>query len=189
MRSSPVVKKTRLLSPWVLLLIAILVGTLLVVSFSGKDAFLPDDNKPDAVSVNYAELLLKADPENQELREKLIGQLIELGSYDAARRHINELPVTAPDLKGFFELELDTLEALAKTEGVDASAKAALVARIEALPRIKLSDEQLKREASYALALGAPAVAASIYDELAVRQPEKKALWLDQAAKWFMAGS
>lgn len=189
MRSSPVVKKTRLLSPWTLLLIAILVGVLLVVSFSGKDAFLPDDNKPDAVSVNYAELLLKADPDNQELREKLIGQLIALGSYDAARRHIDELPAATPDLKHFFTLELDTLEALARTEGVDAATKAALVARIEALPRTTLSDEQLKREASYALALGAPAVAAPIYDELAVRQPEQKTEWLGQAAKWFMAGS
>ncbi|WP_339489355.1 tetratricopeptide repeat protein [Pseudomonas sp. EL_65y_Pfl2_R95] len=189
MRSSPVVKKTRLLSPWILLLIAILVGALLVVSFSGKDTFLPDDNKPDAVSVNYAELLLKADPENQELREKLIGQLIELGSYDAARRHIGELPVSSPDLKDFFELDLDTLEALAKAEGVDAETKSALVARIEALPRKNLSDAQLKREASYALALGAPAVAAPIYDELAVREPELRAHWLSQAAKWFMAGA
>lgn len=189
MRSSPVVKKTRLLSPWILLLIAVLVGALLVVSFSGKETFLPDDGKPDAVSVNYAELLLKADPENQELREKLIGQLIELGSYDAARLHINELPAASPDLKAFFELELDTLENLAKVEGVDAATKAALAARIEALPRKTLSNGQLKREASYALALGAPAVAASIYDELAVREPERRVEWLRNAAKWFMAGA
>ncbi|MFI8482331.1 tetratricopeptide repeat protein [Pseudomonas sp. NPDC078700] len=189
MRSSPVVKKTRLLSPWILLLIAVLIGGLLVVSFSGKDVFLPDEGKPDAVSINYAELLLKADPDNQELRETLIGQLIELGRYDDALRHIDELPVSVPTLKSFFELELDTLKALSQPDGIAAANKADLIARMRSIPIVNLSREQIKRQANYALSLGAPDVAAPIYLELAKRQPEKKNEWLEQAAKWFLAGA
>ncbi|HCP54115.1 MULTISPECIES: tetratricopeptide repeat protein [Pseudomonas] len=189
MRNSPVANKTRLLSPWILLLIVVVVGALLVVSFSGKDAFLPDDGKPDAVSVNYAELLLKADPTNQALREKLIGQLIELGNYDAARRHIQELPQSSDGLKDFLALELDTLQALSLSGGVPAKTGAELVARMQALSLDSLTPEQLRREATYALALGAPVVAAPIYEVLAAREPEKKTEWLTEAAKWHMAAS
>lgn len=189
MRSSPVVNKTRLLSPWILLLVAVLVGALLVVSFSGKDTFLPDDGKPDAVSVNYAELLLKADPDNQLLREQLIGQMIELGMYDTARGHIDELPVSTENRKDFFALEVDTLEALAQANGIPTEQSTDLVTRMRELPREGLSVEQLKRQAQYALVLGAPDIAAPIYEELAGREPESKTDWLSKAGKWYVAAS
>jgi len=44
------------------------VALILALSYQHKDAFLPHGKKPDAVSVNYAELLLAADPGNAELR-------------------------------------------------------------------------------------------------------------------------
>ena len=88
MRNSSATEPVRLLSPWALLLIGGLVGTLLVVTYNGDEVFMPSEGQPDAVSISYAELLLEAHPDDASLRLKLIEQLIALGDHVRARSHV-----------------------------------------------------------------------------------------------------
>ncbi len=88
MRNSSAAKPARLLSLWALLLLALVVGGLLYLTHRSEEVFLPAGKQPDAVWVSYAELLLEARPENDELRLTLIEQLIKLGDYPRARRHL-----------------------------------------------------------------------------------------------------
>ncbi|HWV08883.1 MAG TPA: tetratricopeptide repeat protein [Pseudomonas sp.] len=187
MHNSPVVKHTRLLSPWTLLLVALLIGALLVLTYKSEDVFMPDGKTPDAVSVSYAELLLEAHPENRELRLTLIEQLIGLGDYVRARKHVLELSGADTASLPFYELELDVLEALANPAGIEPAASQALVERMRPIAASELSDEQRVRLAKYALSLSAPDIAAPIYADLATRDSERHVEWLAEAAKWYLA--
>jgi len=187
MPNSPAVKTRRLLSPWTLLLVALLVGGLLVLVYKGEDAFLPDGKQPDAVSINYSELLLEAHPQDQALRLSLIEQLIALGDYPRARSHLLKLSPAGVDSLPFYRAELDALQALADPQGIEPSLKKQLIESFAALDRSVLSDAQRLRMAKYALALGAPALAAPVYAELAARDPARHVEWLGEAAKWYLA--
>ena len=188
MRNSSAVKPAQLLSRWTLLLVTLLTIALLVLTYKSEDVFLPDSGKkPDAVSISYAELLLEAHPENQELRLTLIEQLLELQDYPRARRHVRELDASDARSLPFYLAELDVLEALANPQGIDAELRTALVERLAGLNAHDLSDAQLIRLAKYALSLSAPSIAAPIYVELAGRDQEKRSEWLAEAAKWYMA--
>src|SRR3989338_4215477 len=183
MPNSPAVKTRRLLSPWTLLLVALLVGGLLVLVYKGEDAFLPDGKQPDAVSINYSELLLEAHPQDQALRLSLIEQLIALGDYPRARSHLLKLSPAGVDSLPFYRAELDALQALADPQGIEPSLKKQLIESFAALDRSVLSDAQRLRMAKYALALGAPALAAPVYAELAARDPARHVEWLRGGAE------
>ncbi len=72
--------QARLLNPWALLPVALGVALVLWLTFNSEEVFMPSgDGEPDAVSVNYAELLLQAHPENDALRLTLIDLLVKLG--------------------------------------------------------------------------------------------------------------
>ncbi|QLC72836.1 tetratricopeptide repeat protein [Pseudomonas sp. LPB0260] len=187
MRNSSAAKPTRLLSPWALLLLALVVGGLLYLTHRSEEVFLPAGKQPDAVWVSYAELLLEARPENDELRLTLIEQLIKLGDYPRARRHLRELQLDETDRLRFYRVELDVLQALASRKGIERPRRVALVERLSGLSRDGLSTEVLLRHARYALSLSAPGLAADIYVELAGREPEKSAEWLGEAARWYLA--
>tara|TARA_R110000868_G_scaffold74298_1_gene214809 strand:- start:8088 stop:11705 length:3618 start_codon:yes stop_codon:yes gene_type:complete len=187
MLNSPAVKTRRLLSPWALLLVALLIGGLLVLVYKGEDVFLPDGKQPDAVSINYSELLLEAHPQDQALRLTLIEQLIALGDYPRARSHMLMLDREEVETLGFYQAELDTLQALADPAGIEPSRKRQLIELFTAVERSPLSDAQRLRIAKYALALGAPGLAAPIYEQMAERDPDRHAEWLAEAAKWYQA--
>ena len=187
MPNSPAVKSRRLLSPWTLLLVALLIGGLLVLIYKGEDAFLPDDQQPDAVSINYSELLLEAHPEDYELRLSLIEQLIALGNFPRARSHLLMLNPAQVENLPFYQAELDVLQALAEPAGIERALRQELIARLSVVERSTLSNSQLQRMAKYGLSLGAPELAATIYAELAQRDPARHAEWLSEAAKWYVA--
>ena len=188
MRNSSAAKPTRLLSPWALLLLALVVGGLLYLTHRSEEVFLPAGKQPDAVWVSYAELLLEAHPENHELRLNLIEQLVKLGDYPRARRHLSELRVDETDSLRFYRVELDVLEALANRKGIERPERLELVERLSRLSRAQLPTELLLRQARYALSLSAPGLAAEVYADLAGREPQKSAEWLGEAARWFVAG-
>ena len=78
--------QARLLNPWALLPVALGVALVLWLTFNSEEVFMPSgDGEPDAVSVNYAELLLQAHPENDALRLTLIDLLVKLGDFEQAR--------------------------------------------------------------------------------------------------------
>lgn len=187
MPNSLAVKSRRLLSPWTLLLVALLIGGLLVLVYKGEDVFLPDDKQPDAVSINYSELLLEAHPQDQALRLTLIEQLIALGDYPRARSHLLLLSPEGVANLAFYQAELDALQALADPTGIDSSLKRELIERFAQVDPATLSEAQRLRLAKYALAMGAPEIAAAIYEELAEQDQERRVEWLGDAAKWYVA--
>lgn len=187
MPNSPVVKSRRLLSPWALLLVALLIGGLLVLVYKSEDAFLPDGEQPDAVSISYSELLLEAHPDDQALRLTLIEQLIALGDFPRARSHLLMLDPTKLDSLAFYQAELDALQALADPNGIEPALKHELIEQFAAVEQSTLSEPQQLRMAKYALALGAPGLAAPIYADLAEHDPARYVEWLSEAAKWYLA--
>lgn len=188
MRNSSAVKPGLLLSRWTLLLVTLLMVALLVLTYKSEDVFLPDSNKkPDAVSISYAELLLQAHPENQELRLTLIEQLLALQDYPRARRHVLELNASDTNSLPFYQAELDVLEALANPQGIEAERQAKLVEQLAGLSTRDLPVAHLVRLAKYALALSAPTTAAPIYVELAARDEARRLEWIAEAAKWYLA--
>ena len=87
MVSSSASKNSRLLNPWALAVVGVAVGGLLWATFQREEVFQPDGREPDAVSANYAELLLTAHPDDDALRLQLVDLLIRLGDYPKARKH------------------------------------------------------------------------------------------------------
>lgn len=184
MRNSSATKTSRLLNPWILLVVAIAVVVLLWATFQNEDAFRPNGREPDEVSASYAEVLLAAHPDNDELRVQLLDLLIQLGDYQRAKKHLDEWPKPDPTLRDYYQLELD---ALALNASEDAAAQQALADRFKAFDYKKLPTPQLERLATLALTAQAPALAADAYAELARRDPQQAQKWLDSAAKWYLA--
>lgn len=185
MVSSSAIKSSRLLNPWALAVVAVAVGGLLWATFQREEVFQPDGREPDAVSANYAELLLAAHPDDDKLRLQLIDLLIRLGDYPKARLHLENWPTPMPESQAYYRLELDALEA---ANGNDPVAQKALVERLKSFDHRQLPVPQLQSLAKLALTLQAPAFAASIFEEIAGRDPALRTESLKSAAQWYLAG-
>ena len=178
-------KSRRLLNPWALAVVAVAVGGLLWLTFQREEVFQPDGREPDAVSANYAELLLAAHPDDDHLRLQLVDLLIRLGDYPKARLHLENWPKPVVELQAYYRLELDALEA-AKAD--DPIAQKALIERLQSFDHRLLPLPQLHNLAKLALTLQAPAFAASVYEEIADRDPAQRIASLKSAAQWYLAG-
>ncbi|WP_137279288.1 tetratricopeptide repeat protein [Pseudomonas rhizoryzae] len=185
MRSSAA-KKTRLLSGWTLLWVTLIAALVMVLTFHGKNVFMPGEEPADQVSISYAQVLLKATPEDTELRMKLIDQLIALGRLDEARHQLELLPQPLASTP-FYALELDILQAEARPQGLADADRDHLARRLDALDMQTLSVPRLQRVAERALQLAAPGIAARYYVELARRDTPRQQQWLQQAARWSLA--
>ena len=185
MRGSSATETTRLLNPWALAAVALAVSGLLWATFEREQAFAPDERAPDAVSANYAELLLAAHPEDDQLRVQLVQLLIQLGDYPKARLHLDNWAEPQPALQAFYRLELDALEA---TKAGDPAVQAQLVKRLEALDQGLLPVAQLQDLARLALSVQAPALAARVFEVIAKREPQQRSASLLAAAQWHLAG-
>ena len=166
-------------------MVAVAVGGLLGLTFQREEVFQPDGREPDAVSANYAELLLTAHPEDDRLRLQLIDLLIRLGDYTKARQHLENWPNRNRELQAYYRLELDALEA---AKGSDLITQQALVERLKSFDHHLLPLPQLQSLAKLALNLQAPAFAASVYEEIAARDPQQRIDSLKSAAQWYLAG-
>ncbi|MFU2327314.1 tetratricopeptide repeat protein [Pseudomonas sp. NFX98] len=183
--NSSVTKSSRLLNPWALAVVAVAVGGLLWATFQREEVFQPDGREPDAVSANYAELLLTAHPEDDHLRLQLVDLLIRLGDYTKARQHLENWPEPNVQLQAYYRLELDALEA---AKNSDLITQQALVERLKSFDHRMLPLPQLQNLAKLALTLQAPAFAASVYEEIAARDPQQHTAALKSAAQWYLAG-
>ena len=154
MPDSPAPKSVHLLKPWTLVLAALVVGGLLLLTYNGEDVFRPDGQQPDAVSANYAELLLKAHPEDASLRQELIRLLIDLGDYARADQYLQDWEKPDALLAGYYQLEIDALSA--RQEGDDERLRL-VREQMLAFDRQYLPLNMLKRLSVHALA-GAAAV-------------------------------
>ncbi|SFP28545.1 tetratricopeptide repeat protein [Pseudomonas sp. NFPP28] len=185
MVNSSATKSSRLLNPWALAVVAVAVGGLLWATFQREEVFQPDGREPDAVSANYAELLLTAHPDDDHLRLQLVDLLIRLGDYTKARQHVDAWPKPQPEIQAYYRLELDALIA---ASGNDLIAQHALVERLQSFDHRKLPVAQLQSLAKLALTLQAPAFAASVFEEIAGRDPAQRTEALKSAAQWYLAG-
>lgn len=185
MPNSSATENSRLLNPWALVVVAVAVGGLLWLTFQREELFEPDGRQPDAVSANYAELLLAAHPEDDRLRLQLVDLLIQLGDYTKARQNLDSWAHPQPTLLAYYQLEIDTLVAASSHEP---GAAKGLVERLQAFDHRQLPLPQLQRLAKLALSLQAPAFAAGVYEELAGRDPQQRTESLKSAAQWYLAG-
>lgn len=185
MHNSSATRSNRLLNPWALAAVAIAVVALLWATFQRESVFQPDGREPDAVSANYAELLLAAHPGDDHLRIQLVDLLIRLGDYKKARQYLENWPEPALEVQAYYRLELDTLAAM---NSEDPAVQPALVARLNSLSYRKLSLPQLQGLARLALSLQAPVIAARVYEEVANRDPKLRTESLKSAAQWYLAG-
>lgn len=189
MRNSTATESTPLLSPWALLLIVALLGALLVLTYTGEDVFMPSEKQPDAVSVSYAELLLKAHPQNTTLRLKLIEQLIGLGDLVRARSHVYQLTGDEAGIVRFYLAESAVLEAQSNPESLTQEAREALQDQLRAVDRSSITTEQLERYARYALSITDPGLAARAFHDLAERDSTRRDVWLGEAAAAHLGAS
>lgn len=185
MVNSSATKSSRLLNPWALAVVAVAVGGLLWATFQREEVFQPDGREPDAVSANYAELLLTAHPDDDHLRLQLVDLLIRLGDYTKARQHVDAWPKPQPELQAYYRLELDALIAAG---GNDLIVQQALVERLQSFDHRKLPVAQLQSLAKLALTLQAPGFAATVFEEIAGRDPAQRTDALKSAAQWYLAG-
>ncbi|UAW99488.1 tetratricopeptide repeat protein [Halopseudomonas nanhaiensis] len=186
MRNSPADKPIRLVRPWTLVAIASGIGGALVLTYTGEDMLLPEGRTPDAVSANYAELLLAARPEDEARRIELIELLTYLGEYDRARQHLKAWPDPDREEASYLGLHITIAQALSSAEpGRLDEARAAL----QSYDSSALSAARQQRLAKDALRLELPLVAADLYRRLAAQQDGQRVALLEQAATWYMAGN
>ena len=176
--------KTRLLNPWALILVAAAAGAVFWLGFQKEEVFHPDGRQPDLVSANYAQLLLREHPDNAVLRIQLVELLLKLGDYKGAGQQLDEWPKPDPALQAYYRLEVDTTM---QAGNPDPAVHKALLARLDAVDYHNLPLPQAQRVATLALALQAPGLAAAVYRELAVRDPELSTAWLNTSARWYLA--
>jgi predicted Zn-dependent protease len=176
--------KTRLLNPWSLILVAMAAGALFWFSYQKEEVYRPDGGQPDIVSANYAQLLLQRHPDNDALRIQLVELLLKLGDYKGAHQQLDDWPKPDLALQAYYRLEADTTM---QAGNPDPAVHQALLARLDAVDYRHLPLPQTQRVATLALALQAPKLAAAVYRELAVRDPELSKAWLNTAAQWSLA--
>jgi hypothetical protein len=181
-------EKTRLLNPWMIVLIALIVTALLALSYKSEEVFLPaEDEQPDAVAIGYTELLLKAHPEDDRLRLRLIDQLVQIGDLRRAREYLEQLQGRVPAVASFYVAVLDILGAQANPDGIDEAKRAQLIEQLRGLDPATLDNAMLERQARHALQLGAPGIAVGAYRQLAGRDAQRRQHWLEEAARWSLA--
>ncbi len=183
MRYSSATRPVRLLNPWALLGAALLMAGLLFLLLQGEDSFMPD-GQPDAVSATYAELLLAANPQARQLREELIDLLIDLGQYERAQGHIAYWVTSEPLLADYYQL---VTNALIARRTADAEVLATTRQHLLAFDVTEVDPPRQVRFAELALSLEMPGLAADVYHSLARHEPEAATVYLEQAARWYMA--
>lgn len=189
MRNSSVSDKARLLRPWTLPLVVVAAGGLLAYVYHDEKGFLSDIQQPDAVSLSFTELLLRTQPQNDNLRLSLVEQLIDLGEHRRAEEHLLLLKDREQGAFAFYRTEIAILEAQAAAQGMTSEQVQKLTERLRGLARHDLPARLLARLALHALALGKPDLAAQAYVELAEREPAQRRKWLDDAAHSQLASS
>ncbi len=183
-------RQTRLLNPWMIVLVALFVIALLALSYKSEDVFLPAaDTAPDAVAISYTELLIKAHPEDDQLRLRLIDQLIQVGDFKRAREYLEQLQGRLLAITPFYVVMLDILRAQADPNGISEAQRAQLINELRALNIADLDNSMLERTARYALEIGGLDVAVTSYKALAERDAARRTHWLGEAALWSLANN
>lgn len=174
---------------------ALVIGALLAVVFPTRAEYarLAEVEQPDAYSVAYLEVLVRANPNDAGLRMVHVKQLSKLGRYDAAEEVLRPL-LSDPHATAARALQFDLrlAHARAQEEGTSAR-KAAFDGVIALLPPLVAetsSIPRLRELAGIAAGLGRQDLVGEILGRLAeVSPPEARpALRAEAAHAWVEGG-
>lgn len=184
-------KRPHLLTGWTLALIALVVMLIFALVFPRHSELTSQPGSHgDSVSVAYAELLLTSDPDNDALRLRLIEQLIAVGNLDRAEYHLGLLSHRRVDTEvRFLTLEAQLRRSFANPAGVSDQQRQSYIDGLDALLKGDLAAGRLQQLATLALAFNAPQLAALAYERLALLEQYREGYWLDQSARWYLAGN
>lgn len=187
--SSATERRPQLLNGWGLALIGVLTLIVLALVFPRQSVLtLRPGDKADGVSIAYAELLLKSKPDDQELRLRLIEQLLALGNLSQAEAHLAKLGDQAQEPAAqLLALGVKLQRAFADPAGLRESQRQEYARLLTGLVERELSVAQLQQVAELALLFNEPQLAADSYARLAGRDPENANYWLDISARWSRA--
>lgn len=177
------------------MLVLFVSSALLIAFFQGTDRWKGAvlQSAGDSVSRAYLHVLIAADPTDTGLRLKLAENLLEVREWEDAYEAI--APVLTLDRRTNWDawlmrLKAERMEAYALD--MNDSRRAFLIASLKReVVQLAADDDagpHLEELATLALEVGRPAVAAGIYEALAVRDKSDNGIhWLAEAAKWRLA--
>lgn len=166
------------------------LGALLVAVFpiAREYATVADDRPPDAYSLAYLHVLVRADPGDRELRMLYARQLRALGRLDEALRTLDEGHSAGADAETLrLDLLLARARALPERSDVRAAAFRDVEHQLAAVLSLDVAVDRLEPMAELALQLEEPALAASFYWRAADRLCDRRASLLALAGQWTRA--
>ncbi|GAB3682847.1 tetratricopeptide repeat protein [Salinisphaera aquimarina] len=200
-------QRSRLVRPLTLLIITgVLVIALILLFPARRFASLsqkPQSKEdPSSISITYLQALLKAKPEDQELRLNLAEQQLKAGQVAAANRTLEPLPDSEnADIRWLrFEAAWQAYNNAPEDGPARAERRDELESRMRAIGGVEaeeeeeesterpvISSERLKILAERWLQLGEPARAATDYERLAAQDRDHAYSWYALAGRWWLA--
>lgn len=188
-------ERTRFLRPLTLIIITGVLALALVLLFPARRYLMlshstDDQSNPSNVSITYLEALLKANPEDEQLRLNLARELAAAGNIPYA------LEVMAPladspnaDTRWLYnQITWQAFNALEEGDPRRAQRRGELIAQMGALEQDPdLSNAQLETLAQRWLALEKPARAANLYERLGAQDEDNAYAWYAEAGRWWLA--
>jgi len=192
MSSSNAPKRFLLINPW--LLLVILSGAAIALwLLLPQQRRLTDANKPaDMVSVAYLRAALTANPQDTQLRTKLVNAYLSTGQTQAAWETLQPM-LPAKDAQSaylLYRLQRARFDGTAADDPKRPLLLQNLLTTIADLRQhYQLSAAQQEELARNLLALNQPGEAARIYEHLAQEDTANRFTWLNEAARWRLASN
>ena len=189
-------KRVRFIRPVTLLLIAGVLVLALVLLFPARRFLTLSHNleqreDPSSVSISYLQELLRANPEDDQLRMNLARQLAAAGNIPRAREVLLPLADSGnTDTRWLYmQVTWQAFNALEEDDPQRAELRGQLVAQMNAIEDRSLGNDQLETLAQRWLTLGEPARASSLYERLAEQDSEQSYQWYALAGRWWLAAN
>ncbi len=144
--------------------------------------------RPDAFSIAYLEALVRSSP--RDARDPVLHyarSLASVGRYGEALEWLTNLPGDAEAAEMGFDVEIDYLRSLQVGEAHRDELARAIREGLAERATKSLPPDRSERLARVALERGWPSLAAAYYRRLADENDPRRAEWLREAARWYLA--
>lgn len=186
-------ERWRVIGPWELVVLGFLVVLVCWLVFPRDLSSGLRNARMDAVTLSYARTWLKARPEDYELRLLMARDLIDLGLFRQAGDQLDYVAGHSDqreqlNLQAWLRARLPfvALMAVPPEERADSAIAVEAGYAFRRVDPTTLDNEEVRRYADMALALGNPEAAVRAYHVLADRQPSPT-VWYRQAARDLLA--
>ncbi len=184
--------RNRLLRPTTIVLLAVAVGSMLLLLFPEVDFSEPNlSGKPTELTTDYLRVLLRSKPDDKSLRLLLGQNQLKLGHLKGCRKTLQPLL----HLKGslgmqarvaYLEATSSLFHRLAKGDAAE-EARAGAKAQLGRLLKDPLGGVELEKLTQISLELGFDRHTGELYDRLGAAKPSKRSNWYAIAARWYLA--